>query len=95
MFDIKFDEDKEIHLYGRFDAAQTDKAKNFFNEVDTTLFVNFKQLEYISSAGLGVLLMTQKRLNETGQQLILKNMNDHIREIFRYAGFDMIFEIEE
>ena len=95
MFDIKIGEDNDIQLSGRFDASQTDKAKLIFSEVDSTIFVNFKQLEYISSAGLGVLLMTQKRLNETGHQLILQNMNNHIREIFKYAGFDMIFEIEK
>jgi anti-sigma B factor antagonist len=95
MFDIKVDEDNTIQLSGRFDASQTDKAKIVFNEVASTTYINFKDLEYISSAGLGVLLMTQKRLNETGCQLILLNMNNHIREIFKYAGFDMIFEIEE
>ena len=95
MFDIKVDEDDTIQLSGRFDASQTEKAKGVFNELTSTSYIDFKNLEYISSAGLGVLLMTQKRLNETGFQLILKNMNNHIREIFKYAGFDMIFEIEE
>ena len=95
MFEIKVDEDDVIQLIGRFDASQTEKTKRIFNEIISTTFIDFKNLEYISSAGLGVLLMTQKRLNETGYQLILKHMNNHIREIFKYAGFDMIFEIEE
>ncbi len=50
-------------------------------------------LEYISSAGLGVLLKTQKRAMATGQGLRLVNANQHIRDIFKYAGFDRIFEI--
>lgn len=95
MFDIQVDEDDTIQLSGRFDATQAEKAKRIFNEVVNTRYIDFKNLEYISSAGLGVLLMTQKRLNETGYQLIIKNMNNHIHEIFRYAGFDMIFEIED
>jgi hypothetical protein len=35
----------------------------------------------------------EKRLSEAGHELKLKNMNKHIREVFQYAGFDMIFEI--
>jgi anti-anti-sigma regulatory factor len=41
-----------------------------------------------------VLLATQKRLGDAGHQLRLKHMNRHIREVFKYAGFDTIFEIE-
>jgi anti-anti-sigma factor len=51
-------------------------------------------LEYISSAGLGMLLSVQKRLGESGNKLRLTQMNRHIREIFRMAGFDHIFDIE-
>jgi anti-anti-sigma regulatory factor len=41
-----------------------------------------------------VLLATQKRLSQTGHQLRLRKMNKHIREVFEYAGFNVIFEIE-
>ena len=94
MFEIKTGPENEIQLSGRFDASQTDTAKAVFNEVLKTTIVDFKNLDYISSAGLGVLLMTQKRLKASGDELIMRNMNSHIREIFRYAGFDMIFKIE-
>ena len=94
MFEIKTGMENEIQLLGRFDASQAEKAKSVFAEVMETSYVNFIQLDYISSMGLGVLLMTQKRLKESGKELILKNMNDHIREVFKYAGFDMIFKIE-
>jgi anti-anti-sigma factor len=94
VFEIKTGSENEIQLSGRFDASQTDTAKPVFNAVLKTTIVDFKNLDYISSAGLGVLLMTQKRLKESGDELLLRNMNSHIREIFRYAGFDMIFKIE-
>ena len=94
-FEIKIGEDSEIKLSGWFDASQVEDAKNIFNKIDTTSTVSFNKLDYISSAGLGVLLMTQKRLKESGEQIILKGMNKHIREIFKYAGFDMIFKIED
>jgi anti-sigma B factor antagonist len=87
-------ENDEVMLFGRFDASQVEKARKIFVNIDTSHTVSFKDLEYISSAGLGVLLETQKRLNEGGHRLRLKDMNAHVRDIFKWAGFDMIFEIE-
>ena len=94
MLDVKINEKGDVILSGRFDASQVEKAKPVFDDINTSKTVDFSNLEYISSAGLGVLLMTQKRLKDNGYQLILKNMNKHIREVFKYAGFDLIFQIE-
>ena len=92
MFKIKTDANT-VYLTGRFDASQTDDAKKVFNQIKESTLVDFAELDYISSAGLGVLLMTQKRLMETDHKLKLINMNNHVREIFKYARFDIIFEI--
>jgi len=94
MFNIVIDENNDIILSGRFDAAQEEKAFVVFNRIQKSCVVNFQDLEYISSVGLGVLLGTQKRLQETGHQLKLVKLNNHIRDIFTYAGFDLIFTIE-
>lgn len=94
MFRIDLRENGEIVLAGRFDAAQVDSARSVFDKIDRTCSVDFMNLDYISSGGLSVLLATQKRLGEAGHQLKLKHMNRHIREVFKYAGFDAIFEIE-
>ncbi len=94
MFEIKDGGEGRVSLSGRFDASQTEKARNVLNRVNGSMVIDFGQLDYISSAGLGVLLGAQKRLGETGNGLKLVNMNQHIREIFRIAGFDRIFEIE-
>jgi anti-anti-sigma factor len=93
MFEVKIEANDEVQLTGWFDASHVEQAKSVLNQVNTTCLINFEKLEYISSAGLGVLLMTQKRLKENGEQIKLKGMNKHVREIFKYAGFDMIFEI--
>lgn len=93
MFNIEFSQNDEIQLSGRFDAVQVGKASEVFDKVANSCVVDFKNLEYISSAGLGVLLKAQKRLNEGGYALKLTNMNKHISDVFRYAGFDAIFEI--
>lgn len=94
MFEAKISETKEIVLSGRFDASQVDKARAVFNQITESAVVNFKDLEYISSAGLGVLLAAQKRLNGSGHSLKLIRFNKHVGDVFRYAGFNMIFEIE-
>jgi anti-anti-sigma factor len=93
MFNATNPENGQVRLSGRFDAAQVEKARVVFDQVKDSTVVDFGDLEYISSAGLGILLMTQRRLRETGKSLKLINMNKHIRDVFQYAGFDKIFEI--
>lgn len=94
MFNIEISKDGGIVLSGRFDASKVEQAAAVLDHVATSAIVDFKELEYISSAGLGVLLKAQKRLSESGRSLKLINMNKHIRDVFRYAGFDTVFEIE-
>jgi anti-sigma B factor antagonist len=94
MFDIKFGEKGEVLLNGRLDASQTAKAKEMLAGVKESRVVDCRNLEYISSAGLGVLLMTQKRLKAAGGELSLINVNHHIRDVFRYSGLDQVFKID-
>jgi anti-sigma B factor antagonist len=95
MFSISLDDSGEILLSGRFDASQVGAASEVFDKLTETTRVNFKDLDYISSAGLGVLLKTQKRLGGAGNGLVLTNMNKLVRDVFRIARFDVIFTIEE
>ena len=94
MFDISHGENDRVILSGRFDASQVEKADSFFSNVERSVIIDFEKLEYISSAGLGVLLAVNKKLSDSGESVKLINLNEHIRDIFRYAGFDKIFEIE-
>jgi len=80
-------------LTGRFDASQVEKARGVFLSLSEGKTLDFAGLDYISSAGLGVLLAAQKRLSQKGQKLRLVNVNSHIRDVFRFSGFDQIFEI--
>ena len=93
MFDIREGANNQLILSGRFDAAQTEKAKSVFLSLSEGKVVDFAQLDYISSAGLGILLAAQKRLSERGQSLKLVNVNSHIKDIFHFSGFDQIFDI--
>jgi anti-sigma B factor antagonist len=94
MFDVARGEDGRVRLIGRLDASKVEAARTALEDIDTSVTVDFGELEYISSAGLGVLLSVQKRLSRSGHGLRLTNMNPHIAEIFRIAGFDKVFEIE-
>lgn len=94
MFEIDYAASGEVMCSGRLDAAQSPKAEAFLGRLDASHTLDFKRLEYISSAGLAILLKTQKRLSESGAALRIINVNKHIYDIFRYSGFNAIFEIE-
>jgi anti-anti-sigma factor len=55
---------------------------------------DFSELDYISSAGLRVILMAAKRLKESGGKMALCSLNEMIREVFEVSGFDRILEIQ-
>ena len=57
------------------------------------LILDFTALEYLSSAGLRVLLSEQKLMNKQGE-MIIKNVNETINEIFEVTGFIDILTIE-
>jgi len=93
MFEIKLAADGTVVLEGRLDAAQAVKAQSFLDKVEGPCVLDLGKLEYVSSAGLGVMLKTHKRLMGSGSGIKLINVSHHIHDIFRYSGFDKLFEI--
>ena len=83
-----------VVIKGRLDAAQAATAQAFLDGVQGMVTLDCSGLEYISSAGLGVLLKTQKRLLASGGKLRLSGVSRHLQDIFGYSGFDQLFEIE-
>ncbi len=85
-----------IKLEGRLDTttspALETELKQSINGVQK-LVLDFTALEYISSAGLRVLLAAQKVMNRQGE-MIVKNVNETISEIFEVTGFSDILTIE-
>ena len=94
LLDIRVSDKGEIVLSGRFDASQAAQAETFMAALTESRNVDVSDLQYISSAGLGVLLATQKRLMATGHALRLVNVRGHVLEVLHYSGFDQIFDIE-
>lgn len=93
MIEVVLADDGTVVVEGRLDASQAVKAQAFLDQVEGQCVLDLAKLEYISSAGLGVLLKTHKRLMGVGSGIKLINVNNHIHDIFRYSGFDKLFEI--
>jgi anti-sigma B factor antagonist len=86
----------KIALEGRLDtttAPMLDEELKTSLEGIEKLELDFGKLEYISSAGLRVLLSAQKVMNKQGS-MVIKNVNDEINEIFEVTGFVDILTIE-
>ena len=59
----------------------------------TSLIMDFKALDYISSAGLRVLLASQKIMNKQGS-MVIRGANENVMEVFEVTGFSDILTIE-
>ena len=94
MLGIEQGQDGRVIVTGRLDAAEAAKAQAFLDGVAGTVTLDLSGLDYISSAGLGVLLKTQKRLLAGNGKLRLAGLKSHLLDIFTYSGFDQLFEIE-
>lgn len=83
-------------LTGRLDTTTApDLEKEVKESIEgvESLDFDFKSLEYISSAGLRVLLSAQKIMNKQGS-MVIKNASDEVKEIFEVTGFADILTIE-
>ena len=86
----------EMKLTGRLDTTTAPKLeaelKHSINDI-TSLVMDFTGLEYLSSAGLRVLLSAQKVMKKQGS-MVIRNVNDTIMEVFEITGFVDILTIE-
>jgi anti-sigma B factor antagonist len=94
MLAIELGADGRVVMSGRLDASQAATAQGFMDKLAGQVVLDCTGLDYLSSAGLGVLLKTQKRLMAAGGQMRLVGVSRHLRDIFTYSGFDQIFDIE-
>ena len=85
-----------LEITGRLDtitAPALDKTINDNLEGVKNLILDFKNLEYISSAGLRVLLSTQKKMKQIGEMKLI-NVCEEVMEVFEITGFVDILVIE-
>lgn len=88
-----------LHLAGRLDANTAGELEStmvpIINDGTSQLIIDFAELEYISSAGLRVLLLGAKLTKKAGGKVVLCQLRDFIREIFEIAGFMPIFTVTD
>lgn len=85
-----------ITLDGRLDTVTAPQFEDVItNELEniSQLVLDFEKLEYISSAGLRVILSAQKIMNRQGKMKII-NVNKNVMEVFEITGFLDILDIE-
>ena len=86
-----------LALSGRLDTLTAPQMEEVVrNEMEgvTALLIDLKDLTYVSSAGLRVLLMSQKTMNSRKGTMEICNVCDDIKEVFAITGFADIFTIK-
>ena len=89
-------EETTIDIIGRLDTTTAPELDKTINEdlADVKFLVlNCKRLDYISSAGLRVLLSTQKKMQKVGAMRLV-NVREEVMEVFEMTGFSDILTIE-
>jgi len=85
-----------IAVQGRLDTVTSAELKAKLDEVgydQVDIDFDFTQVEYISSAGLRLVIALQKQVLETGNQLVIRNINKVVAEVFKVSGFDKALKI--
>ena len=85
-----------INLEGRLDTNTFQDLEKVTDNIDgiKKLTFDFEKLDYISSAGLRVLLTCQKKMNNISGTMTIKNVKEEIQEVFDMTGFSDILTIE-
>jgi anti-anti-sigma factor len=87
-----------VRLTGRLDSSAAPTAEQTFTGVlgagTPHLAIDLSKLDYISSAGLRVLLIVAKKVQKAQGKVALCGLTPNVREIFAISGFDAIFSIQ-
>ncbi|MBO7120579.1 MAG: STAS domain-containing protein [Bacteroidaceae bacterium] len=87
-----------VTLEGELDtaaAAEVEKTlQPLYNSEGKDVIIDCEGLEYIASSGLRILISILKGAKAGGSKVVLKNMNEDIKSVFKLTGFINIFEVE-
>ncbi len=88
---------KVLAFEGRLDTQTSPDAQMQLTQLiqggETKILVNLEKLDYISSAGLHVLLAAAKQMKTTEGELRICSLNEVVKEVFDISGFDIILPI--
>ena len=86
-------------LIGRLDTAASQQVaadlQPLIDNADKTLVLDCKELDYISSSGLRIFLTVRKAAASKGGKVIVRDINNEIRQVFMMTGFLNLFDIQE
>jgi len=89
----------KIVLSGEIDIYTSQSFKNELNEVikicEGNLFIDCKELTYIDSTGLGILVGALKDMRKGNNDIYICNLKDNIKKLFLITGLDKLFKIEK
>ncbi len=87
-----------VTLEGELDTAAAaeveKKLQPLYNTDGLDVVIDCSGLEYIASSGLRILISILKGAKASGSKVVLRNMNDDIKSVFKLTGFINIFEVE-
>lgn len=87
-----------VELSGELDVSCADKLKSLVNdnieEKFSNIVLDMKNLSYIDSTGIGIIVGIMKRLREDGKDISLLNAKDNVKKIFKITGLDQIINME-
>ena len=94
---INRDTEGELLLSGRLDSSSTEETGAIFHaqgERFDRLILNMAKLEYVSSAGLRIIKLLHMQMRQKDGELILKNVNSMVMEVFEMTGFAGLLKFE-
>ncbi len=92
-------EETQIILSGEIDIYTSQTFKNELNEVISSskgdIYIDCKDLSYIDSTGLGILVGALKEKRKENNDIYISNLKDNIKKLFVITGLDKLFKLEE
>ncbi len=86
-----------VYPEGKIDSLSAAEFEQYLDqfreEENNNLEIDCRSLEYISSAGLRVLLVNAKRAQQQSRLLTLRNLNDNVKQVLDLTGFTTLFSI--
>ena len=86
-----------LAVAGRLDTITSVQLSNEFEKIfaegASNLLLDFKELDYISSAGLRILLVAQKQVTSLGTKMEISGVSDSVKDVFNITGFSGILTI--
>jgi anti-anti-sigma factor len=99
--DIKKEKKQDVlvlRLNGKLDAMNSVEIEKQISHIidggEKKLLLDFHHVDYVSSAGMRMLLMVAKKLRRVSGKLVLCTMNSRVMEVLKMSGFDHLMDLE-